>query len=68
MLFRSIDYGDVCLKYDRSYFDGHELPVPNRLEDLTAPAYRGLLVVENPATSSPGLASVLLNSAVTVCG
>ena len=54
-----IDYGDVCLNYDRSYFDGHELPVPNRLEDLTAPAYRGLLVVENPATSSPGLAFLL---------
>ena len=54
-----VDYGDVCLNYDRSYFDGHELPVPNRLEDLTAPAYRGLLVVENPATSSPGLAFLL---------
>jgi len=54
-----VDYGDVCLNYDRSYFDGHELPVPGRLEDLTAPAYRGLLVVENPATSSPGLAFLL---------
>jgi thiamine transport system substrate-binding protein len=54
-----VDYGDVCLNYDRSFFDGHELAVPDRLEDLTEPAYRGLLVVENPATSSPGLAFLL---------
>ncbi len=54
-----VDYGDVCLNYDRSYFDAHTLAVPGRLEDLTDPAYRGLLVVENPATSSPGLAFLL---------
>ena len=54
-----VDYGDVCLNYDRSYFDAHALPVPDRLEDLADPAYHGLLVVENPATSSPGLAFLL---------
>ena len=32
---------------------------PSRLEDLTEPRYRNLLVVENPATSSPGLAFLL---------
>src|SRR5688572_7543772 len=47
-----IDYADVCLNYDRSAFSD-ELPPPSALEDLAQPAYRGMLVVENPATSSP---------------
>ena len=54
-----IDYGDICLNYDSRYFEDHDLDVPNSLADLTAPVYRGLLVVQNPAASSPGLAFVL---------
>jgi thiamine transport system substrate-binding protein len=54
-----VDYGDVCLNYDKSYFAEHHLAVPTRLEQLTEPAYRDLTVVENPATSSPGLAFLL---------
>ena len=54
-----IDYGDVCLNYDKAYFEEHDLPVPRRLEDLVDPAYEDLLVVENAATSSPGLAFLL---------
>lgn len=54
-----IDYGDVCLNYDAAYFVENELPLPESLADLTDPLYRGLLVVENPATSSPGLAFLL---------
>jgi len=54
-----VDYGDVCINYDKAYFASHNLAVPQRLEDLTRPEYRGLLVVENPATSSPGLAFLL---------
>ncbi len=54
-----VDYGDVCINYDKAYFAAHSLPVPVTLEDLARPAYKGLLVVENPATSSPGLAFVL---------
>jgi len=53
-----IDYGDVCLNIDSSAFDD-QLPAPVRLDDLTDPAYRGLLVVQNPATSSPGMAFLL---------
>jgi thiamine transport system substrate-binding protein len=53
-----IDYGDVCLNYDREAFSD-ELPPPQRLEELTDPRYRGMLVVQNPATSSPGLAFLL---------
>ena len=33
--------------------------VPATLDDLVKPAYKGLLVVEDPATSSPGLAFML---------
>lgn len=51
-----VDYGDVCINYDKAYFAEKNLPIPQSLEDLTKPEYRGLLVVENPATSSPGLA------------
>lgn len=55
-----IDYGDVCLNYDRSAFDEPGEPaVPTSLSDLTDPAYRGMLVVEDPTISSPGLVFVL---------
>ncbi len=51
-----VDHGDVCLEYDKQWFADHKVAVPTKLEDLTKPAYKGLLVAENPATSSPGLA------------
>ncbi len=54
-----IDYGDVCINYDVAYFTEHDLSVPQTFEDLTSVAYYGLLVVENPAVSSPGLAFLL---------
>jgi thiamine transport system substrate-binding protein len=54
-----IDYGDVCLNYDKAYFAERDLAPPDSLEDLVAPEYRGLTVVENPSTSSPGLAFLL---------
>lgn len=54
-----VDYGDVCVNYDKVYFSEHDLTIPMVLEDLARPEYRDLLVVENPATSSPGLAFML---------
>jgi thiamine transport system substrate-binding protein len=54
-----VDYGDVCINYDKAYFAEKDLAVPQSLEDLTKPEYKGLLVVENPATSSTGLAFLL---------
>lgn len=54
-----VDFGDVCPNYDISFFDEKKLEPPNNLEDLSAPEYSGMLVVENPATSSPGLAFLL---------
>jgi thiamine transport system substrate-binding protein len=58
-----VDYGDVCINYDIAYFEQHELPLPQSLQDLTRPEYKGLLVMENPATSSPGLALLLASVA-----
>jgi len=54
-----VDYGDVCLNFDRAYFEERELIPPSDLDDLLDAQYQGLLVVENPATSSPGLAFLL---------
>ncbi len=53
------DFGDVCLNYDKAYFEEHDLPIPQSLQDLTKPEYEGLLVVQNPASSSPGLAFLI---------
>ncbi len=54
-----VDYADVCINYDKAYFSQHKLALPQTLEDLTKPDYKGLLVVENPATSSTGLVFLL---------
>lgn len=53
------DFGDVCLNYDRAWFTANPLEPPQSLDDLIDPAFAGLTVVENPATSSPGLAFLL---------
>jgi thiamine transport system substrate-binding protein len=53
-----IDRGDVCINVDTSAFtDTGDASRPRSLSDL--PASAGELVVENPATSTPGLAFLL---------
>ena len=54
-----VDFGDVCINYDKAYFAEKGLAVPASFEDLLKDEYRELLVVENPATSSPGLAFLM---------
>lgn len=54
-----VDFGDVCLNYDVAWFAGRGLAPPDSLADLADPAYAGLTVVENPATSTPGLGFLL---------
>lgn len=54
-----IDHGEVCLNVDRGWFADRGLPPPRGFDDLLLPRYRGLLVVQNPAASSPGLAFML---------
>ncbi len=54
-----IDFGDVCINADLGWFDEKGLLVPTTLEDLVKPEYKDLLVVTNPASSSPGLSFLL---------
>ena len=54
-----VDYGDVCLNYDKAWFAEQGIDPPADLNALTESAYQALTVVENPATSSPGLAFLL---------
>jgi thiamine transport system substrate-binding protein len=58
-----VDHSSVCLTYDKAYFAKKNLALPQSFEDLLKPLYKGLLVVENPATSSPGLAFLLASIA-----
>ena len=55
----AVDYGFVTLNYDKATVAKRGTPLPNSLEDLTQPAYKKWLVVENPATSGPGYAFLL---------
>ncbi|WP_421742911.1 thiamine ABC transporter substrate-binding protein [Cellulomonas sp.] len=54
-----IDYGDVCINVDHTWFAAKSLAEPLTLEDLTKPEYKDLLVVPNAVTSSPGLSFLL---------
>lgn len=54
-----VDRGYVCVNADRRWFSRQLLPVPATLDDLADPRYRDLLVVQDPSTSSPGLAFLL---------
>jgi len=54
-----VDYGFVNINADKAWFAEAGLPLPATLEDLAKPEYANLLVVPNPATSSPGLAFML---------
>ncbi|OFW53953.1 MAG: ABC transporter substrate-binding protein, partial [Actinobacteria bacterium RBG_16_67_10] len=54
-----IDHGEVCLNVDKAWFAKRGIVAPGSIDDLTDERFRGLLVVENPATSSPGLAFLL---------
>ncbi len=54
-----VDVGYVNINADQQWFAENNLALPTTLEELAQPAYAGLLVVPNPATSSPGLAFLL---------
>ena len=58
-----VDYGNVCINYDKTYFKTSGIPIPRSLADLINPQYRSMLVVQNPALSSPGLSFMLITIA-----
>jgi thiamine transport system substrate-binding protein len=54
-----INHGYVNINIDKAWFEAKKLALPQSLQDLAAPAYRDLLVMPNPATSSTGQAFML---------
>jgi len=54
-----VDHGEVCLNVDKGWYREHSTPQPTSMDDLVQERYRSQLVVENPATSTPGLAFLL---------
>ncbi|MFE3635725.1 thiamine ABC transporter substrate-binding protein [Streptomyces cellostaticus] len=58
-----VDTGDICVNYDKAYFEEHRLTPPRTFADLAEPAYKNLLVTENASTSSPGLGFLLGSAA-----
>jgi thiamine transport system substrate-binding protein len=54
-----IDRGDVCVNVDGAALAEAGVPAPATLDDLVRPEYRDMLVVQDPATSSPGTAFLL---------
>jgi thiamine transport system substrate-binding protein len=55
----AVDIGDVCLNIDPAALAAKGVAEPTTYADLAKPEYKDLLVVEDPATSSPGLAYLL---------
>lgn len=54
-----IDVGFVNFNLDEAYFEETGLEPPTDISQLTDETYKGLTAVQNPATSSPGLAFML---------
>lgn len=54
-----IDYGDVCVNVDDTWFAQEGIEPPQTLADLTDPTYEGLFVTPGASSSSPGLAFLL---------
>jgi thiamine transport system substrate-binding protein len=54
-----VDWGDVCVNVDDTWFAAEGVDPPRTLDDLVEPAYRGLFVTPAPNSSSPGFAFLL---------
>jgi thiamine transport system substrate-binding protein len=57
--YEPVDYGDICVNYDKQWFASRNIAPPTSLDDLILPAYEGLLVTQDPVASSPGLGFLL---------
>ena len=54
-----VDFGDICVNYDIAALESLGIDPPTSLADLADPTYADLLVVQDPASSSPGLGFLL---------
>lgn len=57
----AVNYGYIAINYDKAWFQKQRKPIPRSLDELASPAYRDLLVMPNPATSSVGMGFLLAN-------
>jgi len=57
--YEPVDYGDICVNYDKQWFTTRNIAPPTSLEDLALPTYKNLLTVQDPVASSPGLGFLL---------
>ena len=57
--YEPVDYGDICVNYDKQWFVSRNIAPPTSLEDLALPTYKNLLTVQDPVASSPGLGFLL---------
>ena len=57
--YEPVDTGDICVNYDKQWFASRTILPPTSFEDLALPAYKNLLVVQDPVASSPGLGFLL---------
>jgi len=57
--YEEVDTAAVCVNYDKDYFAENDIALPVTLMDLALPTYKDMLVIQNPVTSSPGLAFML---------
>lgn len=55
-LVTPIDFSDVCVNVDDTWFAAEGLAPPTTYDDLADPRYEDLFVTPAPSTSSPGLA------------
>jgi len=62
-LLTPVTVGYVTFNYDVAGLEERGLPEPTDLTDLTSAAFAGATVVSDPATSSPGLAFLLVTVA-----
>jgi thiamine transport system substrate-binding protein len=57
--FVPFDYGIFALMADDQALQSHKLPKPHSLADLLSPALKRSLLLEDPRTSTPGMAFLL---------
>ena len=57
--YEPVDYGDICVNYDKQWFTSRNISPPTSLEDLANSTYKNLLVTQDPVASSPGLGFLL---------
>lgn len=58
-LVTPVDVGYVAFNLDLGWFDSREQPLPESLSDLVEPGWADLTVVQDPTSSSTGLAFLL---------